>query len=791
MNHVHLISGHRLPLLPQLTIDQAFRYLLDAPTIVKQTAPMAWTYVTAPQDGTLWLEWISPRNDYRFPSDGYVWGDPEQPFQQDFGGYTIEILRHSVGFRPGFDQQMATHARTRYHFRTKNPNVAAAHPDSHLWIVHYHQTDQNHMMPIQSLQLQPVMRQILNERKWLESLGRLERKDFMLHDREHWPQINLPGSAPQQQGMYGNPMMQQQMNQQRFPQYPYAQGQGPPAKRPRHSGPSGMPGSADGVPDTSIEDEENTSLGDFFDHLSPREISMMRYMQHHRWMEEVFSSPYASSQIVPPDLGLGLMGELKGLTEGILDPPSSEEIGRALEKPNQAKEAQPFTNLKKEQLDEFNKRVEKHLEDGRAEIERMKREHAEKMAEWKKTKMLMQAEKRLRNATWEGHESAVPVYRLDVGSANGHVDETAATETVEDVVKNVESAFGVRIESHKESNMVEKGGLDEEQQREEPVQEVAVAADTDMSGMQQQEPMMSGANKVEPEPQSNYQQQIPPAQENAAQTSQPQIPVEEPESSFEMDEHQDFEDEGIGNEAGEAMDQSALDDLVDMGDTSLIDGMDMDVDTGGMEFIEDDQTPGDDMAAAAAANVPGMADELATPQQDEPLNAEGADVASTATSEPSTASPVTLGEAGEQEAPAPDESLPTTTTAPPLPVSDSTALDTSTIPPAGTVADLGEHEAGLEGAAAAADIGDVGAIEDVGDVGDIADAGDVGGVADNSLFDDTFDDLTNMDGGADDDDGLIDFDGGMGMEESAFGDAMHGMDTNTPLSGLGQEQDGV
>jgi hypothetical protein len=49
-----------------------------------------------------------------------------------------------------------------------------------------------------------------------------------------------------------------------------------------------------------------------------------------------------------------------------------------------------------------------------------------------------------------------------------------------------------------------------------------------------------------------------------------------------------------------------------------------------------------------------------------------------------------------------------------------------------------------------------------------------------------------MDGGADDDDGLIDFDGGMGMEDSAFGDAMHGMDTNTPLSGLGEgEQDGV
>ena len=513
-----------------------------------------------------------------------------------------------MGFRPGFDQQMATHARTRYHFRNKSPNVNAAPPDTHLWIVHYHQTDQNHMMPIATLQIQPVMRQILAERKWLEGLGRIERKDFMLHDREHWPQINLPGNAPQQQGAYGNPMMQQQqqqMNQQRFPQYSYAQGQGPPAKRPRHSGPSGMPGSADGVHDTSIEDEENTSLGDFFDHLSPREISMARYMQHHQWMEEVFSSPYASSQIVPPDLGLGLMGELKGLTEGIVEPPSAEEIGKALERPNQAKEAQQFTNLKKEQVDEFSKRVEKHLEEGRAEIERMKKQHAEKMAEWKKTKTLMQAEKRLRNATWEGHESAVPVYRLEVPATNGHAEENASAETVEDVVKNVESALGVKIQSHKESTMVEKGGLDEEQQRDESSQPDEMDMKEDMSAMQQQEPMMSGANKVEAESQPSYDQQPPQAVETAISAGESSIPTEMPQPSFDLGERQDdLQDDGMTNEAADAMDQSALEDMVDMGDTSLMDEMDMDVDTGGMDFIDDDQTPGDDLTAdTMAANV--------------------------------------------------------------------------------------------------------------------------------------------------------------------------------------------
>jgi hypothetical protein len=77
-----------------------------------------------------------------------------------------------------------------------------------------------------------------------------------------------------------------------------------------------------------------------------------------------------------------------------------------------------------------------------------------------------------------------------------------------------------------------------------------------------------------------------------------------------------------------------------------------------------------------------------------------------------------------------------------------------------------------------------------GEVPEIADVADVSGVegeVDNGLFDDgTFDDLTNMDGEASDD-GLLDFDGGMGMEDSAFGDAMHGMDTHTPMGGEGPE----
>ncbi|USW56127.1 Putative SWI/SNF and RSC complexes subunit Ssr4 protein [Septoria linicola] len=375
--HVHLVSGHRFPHVATLGTEQAYRYLLDAPTIVKQISPMSWHYVTSPQDGTVWLEWIpQEKTEHPYPSDGYVWGDMEQSYRQDYNGYTLELRVQTVGYRPGHDQ-MATHARTRYHFIAKSPNVAAANPDPSLWIVHYHSADPKQIMPASQVPVSPHVQQIITQRRWLESQGRLERREFMLHDREHWPTLHIPGHERQQPNPVGTPQR---------PYQPYPSATGPPNKRPRTSGPSGalMPGASDSLPDMTIEAEEDTSLGDFFDHLTQRDISMARYMQHHRWMEEVFSSPYATSQIVPPDLGLGLMGELKGLTDGILEPPNTDVREDPAAKPAKAKEADAFSNLTKEQVDEFSKRVAKHLEEGQAEIEKMKADHAAKMAEWKK-----------------------------------------------------------------------------------------------------------------------------------------------------------------------------------------------------------------------------------------------------------------------------------------------------------------------------------------------------------------------------------------------------------------------
>ena len=741
-NHVHLISLHRFPLIASLNFEQAFRYLIDAPSIVKQIAPMSWNYVQAPQDGTLWLEWIpQERNDHPFPSDGYVWGDPEQTYRQEIGGYTVELKVHTIGYRPGHDQ-FAQHARTRYHFVSKDPAVNAPPPDPSLWIVHFHQGDQGRLIPVQQIPVAPAMQQSIVQRRWLESLGRLERRDFMLHDREHWPVLNLPGGAQMQQpGAYGmNPMAAMHANQNRYPQAQYPQHGGPPAaKRARTQAPHTMPSTSDSVHDPTIEDEENTAMGDFFDHLTPRDISLARYMQHNRWMEEVFSSPYASNRIVPTDLGLGLMGELKGLTDGILEPPNLDFTDRPDSKPIKAKEAQLFTNLKKEQVEEFEKRVEKHLQDGQAELERMKADHAAKMQEWRKVKALTQAENRLRRATWEEHDGTVTAFRLERPATNGHAEDGQSKESVEDVVKNVEDLLNARVVSHEHATLIAKGGLKEKKQ-------VPYDYDNEMQASPQEngfsemidvdqfnQPAAIDANDANAAPMTPQSNDINKPDTIGEQLA-PNIPSDIPQPTFESGESQEPREPNLeetneipGVDAG----GDALDELpaMDIND-SLMDGMDIDLDVDDPNIGLDEAQPMDELDELDELDEANTM--LNPPQPQEQLpESDAAEATLLTESIPPHVSPVTSGVVG-----------------------DDTIQQLSTVQPQPQISPVEE--------VAAPEKSDTEAMV---------------GPGDDDMFNDTFDDLGNIEGSGDD--GLIDFEaGGLGMEDSAFGDALHGMDTS-------------
>ncbi|THW75515.1 DUF1750-domain-containing protein [Aureobasidium pullulans] len=608
--HVHLISGHKYPFSPQLNIDGAYTYLFDAPKVVKQVAPMSWQYISAPQDGTVFLTWIGGRMQNQFPTDGYVWVDPEQRFTQDFGGYTLEVAVHNSGYRPGADS-VTCHARRRYRFMSKNPTVHALPPDPSLWLVHYSQADPQHCFPTSQLPLSPQSRQQLAERQWIESQGRLDRQDFMLHDREKWPQLNMPGRA----AVPGVPAYNQSAYQQspmahignpRFSGNFYQQAQqghtGPsPAKRARQHAPAHIPASAAALmaQDTSIEDEENVLLGDLLDHLTQRDISLTRYMQHHDWMDEVYSSPFATGQIVPMDLGFGLMGELAGLTEGLFDTPNST-LEKAESKAKDTSTA--YKKISSEQLQEFEKRVQAHKEKEQSEIARMKEEHARRMDSLRKSKGLVKAEKKLRNASWKPSGSTAEFWRLE------KTNDQDATQ----IIEQVEELLGGSIQAQKEATMVSEGGYRKEEKRTPP-------ADMDMAGTQMDGAGSDAAQSL----QSASGASAEPAPAPLLQSEQPQLSTQEAPAAPQVPPQQHLQS------VAPSVPDTNMENMetMDTGNFSLPD--DMELDTGNFNFDTpktDVQTPGTSNWPGQQQQAPSRPQQQANPQPDTSNQTSGGDL---------------------------------------------------------------------------------------------------------------------------------------------------------------------
>jgi len=503
---------------------------------------------------------------------------------------TLEIAFHNSGYRPGVDT-VTSHSRRRYRFMSKNPSVHALPPDPSLWLVHYGQADPQHCFPASQLPLSHQSRQQMAERQWIESQGRLDRQDFMLHDREKWPQLNMPGRA----AVPGVPAYNQSMYQQspmahignpRFSGNFYQQAQqghtGPsPAKRARQHPPAHAPASAAALmaPDTSIEDEENVLLGDLLDHLTQRDISLTRYMQHHDWMDEVYSSPFATGKIVPMDLGFGLMGELAGLTEGLFDTPNS-----SLEKPESKSTDTPaeYKKVTSEQLQEFEKRVQAHKEKEQNEITRMKEEHARRMDSLRKSKSLVKAEKKLRNASWKPSGSGNEFWRL----------EKTNDQDANQIVEQVEELLGGSISAQKEATMISEGGYRKEEKRTPPA-DADMGMQMDGAGIDATQSLQSASGApAEPAPQAE-QVQLP------TQHAEPQAPQQLPQS------------------AAPSAPDSNMENLetMDTGNFSLPDDMELDT---GFQF----DTPKTDVQTPGTSNWPGQPQQAPTqPQQPAQPNA--------------------------------------------------------------------------------------------------------------------------------------------------------------------------
>lgn len=335
--------------------------------------------------------------------------------------------------------------------------------DTNLFLVHYGATEPNERIPANVIPYDERVNAIMQQRHFLLRAGQIRRKEFMLSDRANWP--SLPELARHQ--------MAPQMAPRGVPQqmaYPSQNPTGPPTKRARHAQnpnqPAPMPPSM--APADPFDDEEDIARGDMFDHLTPREVSYSRYQQNHEWMEEILSSPYRMGQIVPADLGLGLTGELASLTEGIFASVGPD----ALSQP----EGKIYTGkLDQGEADKFKDRVSKYIDSTNSELEKMKAEHAKSLEEFRGSSVIRSKERELKGLQ---EETGAEIWRIE-GRVDATEDDAPSSapskskQTLDEIVKDVETALGHTIERKPKIDRVAAGGYQEPAPEPEPEPEVA------------------------------------------------------------------------------------------------------------------------------------------------------------------------------------------------------------------------------------------------------------------------------------------------------------------------------
>lgn len=360
---------------------------------------------------------------------------------------------------------MAAHSRRRFRL-VAAPNGPQV--DGGLWLVHYGPAEKNDRLQTSMIPLPPQLQQNLAVRQQLLSMGAIVRKEFMLSDRVNWPHIPLPGR--------GNSMYAPPINSRGVPQtlaYPPQGHPGvgstpkrrgvPQVSQSQGPGHVGQPPMIGGIPppEFGFDDDEDTMKGDAFDHITPRDVSMQRYQQNHELMEEILSSPYRMGQIVVADLGLGLRGELASLTDGIFE----SQGGLALEEMPK----KPYIgHLDPGLADEFRKRVNEKIEATNAEIEKMKEDHEKRMAKFRSNAVVKHAEIELRSV-----ETGPEGFRLEADQQEDN--EGAAgdwsskqNKTMDQILAQVEAALGKHAVVVGQVTRVQDGGYQEPAPEPEP-----------------------------------------------------------------------------------------------------------------------------------------------------------------------------------------------------------------------------------------------------------------------------------------------------------------------------------
>lgn len=305
----------------------------------------------------------------------------------------------------------------------------------------------------------------------------------MLHDRNSWPTINLPPHVGHPAYQPGHPYAGQLVSRQQ-PGAFYPPQQGTPMTATQTKPTRGhRPGLATGGSGLGTEfslEEEDTTSGDLFDNITPRDISRMRYRNHHEWMEEVLFSSYPIDKIAPVDLGLGRKGDLESVTSGFFYTPSGP-ANSALE----SKVPAAAGKMEPKKAEEFADAVSRKIAAMTAEMEAMRKKHDRAMNKIRKLSVLKEGELRLREAVVDPSNVGPEFWRIEgrLQLKEEEVpevlfDDQKSREKVDDIARGVFDASGKSIAPVNSVVCVEKGGWQEKIQ---PAQPPTSTNDTNMS----------------------------------------------------------------------------------------------------------------------------------------------------------------------------------------------------------------------------------------------------------------------------------------------------------------------
>lgn len=397
------------------------------------------------------------------------------------------MFKQKAGYVPHLETHVA-HSRRRYRLTgVANTNTNPLPFDPSLWLVHYCAADPADRIPANGVAITRQASHFFAQRASFQQHGQLSRNEFMLHDRTRWPTVNLPPNvnlAPSINLPPGNNIHPTQHPTaypsnaiphpgQSQPQQFVQQPQGRIAQasddiplnirqrsrklRARLDARAAAKAAAKAVPAPPPTDDEE---GDSMDYLTPRDISSNRYKQHHEWMEEIYNSPYETSRIIPGEIGLGRKGEIEALTKEFFkahlnpEPQMTSDSGSA-----------GAGKLSPEKMVAIRKAFKAYMAEQDAEIEEMKREHAQNMAAMEKSRRLGALERELRTAPMytDNRDAAYCMFDCSTGICGHNVSSTdPPRRTVNEIIKEAEELLGMKLEeTHEEVICLENGGLDE------------------------------------------------------------------------------------------------------------------------------------------------------------------------------------------------------------------------------------------------------------------------------------------------------------------------------------------